>query len=98
MRAFDGRPRQEAIDAGILERARVNAVQPVDLRHDIVDQRRPVEAHVLTRPAEIACVLDLAAIAAAIDKQLFRNAAADHAGPADAIFLGDADAHAELGG
>src|SRR3990172_12544687 len=56
-----------------------------------------VEAKPPAGPAEPFCVGELAAIAAAIDEQLLRHAAADHAGAADAILLGDADARAELG-
>ena len=42
--------------AGLLQRPRIDAVQPIDLAPDIADQRRPVEAQALAGPAEIARV------------------------------------------
>ena len=97
MRAFQHGAGEEAVDPRPLQGAGIDAVQPVDLALDVVDQRRPVEAQILASPAEAARIGEIAAVLAAIDQQLLRHAAADHAGAADAIFLGDADARAELG-
>ena len=82
--------------AGLLQRPRIDAVQSIDLAPDIADQRRPVEAQALAGPAEIARIGKGVAIAAAIDEEFLRHAAADHAGAADAIFLGDGHLGAEL--
>ena len=90
------RARQEAVDTGILQRTRVEPVQPVDLDADIVDQRRPIEPYAIASPAERLGIFNLVTISAAIDEQLLRHAAADNACAADAIFLGNADASAGL--
>ena len=42
------------LDAGLFERPRVDAVQPVDLAMHVADERRPVEAQILAAPAETA--------------------------------------------
>src|SRR5680860_1162138 len=97
MRALERGAREKPVDARGLQSAGVCAVQPVDLAPDIVDQGRPVEAPFLAGPAEPASVGKFATIAAAIDEQLLRHAAADHAGAADAILLGDTHARAQLG-
>ncbi len=76
------------------QRRLVDAVQPVDLGQDIVAQRRPVEAPVAERPAEAARVDQVLGEVTAIDQQLLRHAAADDAGTADAVLLGDGDARA----
>src|SRR5262245_6225656 len=83
-------------DATLLQSPGVNAVQAIDLPPYVVDQHRPVEAQRLARPAETARVGEIAAVVAAIDKQLLRHAATDHAGAADAVLLGDADVGAEF--
>ena len=87
---------EKQLDAGLLQRAGVDAVQPIDLAPHIADQRRPIEAQIVPAPAKIARVGEGASVAAAIDEQLLRHAAANHAGATDAIFLGDGDLGAEL--
>ena len=84
------------LDPGLFERPRIDAIQPVDLAMHVTDKRRPVEAKIVAAPAETARVGKGARIAAAIDEQFLRHAAADHAGAADAIFLGDGHLGAEL--
>ena len=87
---------EHELDARLLERASIDAVQPVDLAMNVADQRRPIEAQIATAPAEIARVGKGVGIPAAVDEQLLRHAAADHAGAADAIFLGDGHLGAKL--
>src|SRR5262249_20258616 len=48
-------------------------------------------------PAETDGVFELLAEMAGVDEQFFRHAAPDHAGAAEAVFLGDGDARARGG-
>ena len=83
-----------------LERSRlagVGGLQPVDLVVLVGDQRRPVELRLGHRPAVAGCVLEFLGEARRIDQELLRHAAADHAGAADAILLGDHHARAVAG-
>ena len=63
--------------------------EPRDLLVLVGDQRRPVERRLRHGPAEARGILELAGKARGVDQELLRHAAADHAGAADAIFLGD---------
>src|SRR5262245_52382912 len=89
---------QETIDATLPQGPRINAVQAIDLAPHIVEQDRPVEAQSLVSPSEATRIGEIPTVTAAIDEELLRHAAADHAGAADAVFLGDADAGAERRG
>ena len=53
------------------------------------DQRRPVEARLADGPAEAGGILELVGEAAGVDQELLRHAAADDAGAADPVLLGD---------
>ncbi len=86
------------LDAGFAERRAIGRFEPRDLAILVGDQRRPVERGLRHRPAEAGGVLEFAAKARRIDQKLLRHAAADDAGAAEAIFLGDHDARAMLGG
>ena len=76
-------------DAGPLQAGAVEALEPRDLGVLVGDQRRPVERALLEAPAEPCRVLELVAEAAGVDQQLLGHAAADHAGAAEAVLLGD---------
>src|SRR5262245_4568682 len=78
-------------DAGLRQQLLVDAVEAVDLLVLAGDQRRPVEARALDGPAEVAGILEVLVEVRGIDQQLLRHATPDHAGAADAIFLGDCD-------
>ena len=69
----------------------------VDLGEHIVAQHRPVEIAVADVPAEAARVLQILGEMRAVDEQLLGHAAADDAGAADAILLGDRDPRAMRG-
>ena len=63
--------------------------QPRDLLVLVGDQGRPVKGDVADGPAEAGGVLDLVLDMGADHEQLFRHTAADHAGAAHPVFLGD---------
>src|SRR5438270_252068 len=69
---------------------------PRDLLVLVGDQHVPVEMPFGDGPAEAGGILEILAKMAGIDEQLLWNAAADHAGAAEAVFLGDGDARAGL--
>ena len=72
----------------------IGGFEPRDLAVLVGDQRRPVERRLGDRPAEAGGVLELVGEARGVDQELLRHAAADHAGAADAVFLGDHHARA----
>ena len=74
-----------------LEHVLVDAAQTADLGLHRIAQRRPVEAGFANAPAIAARILEDVGEMAGIDEQLLRHAAADDAGAAIAIFLGNAD-------
>ena len=77
-------------DAGALEIEPVEAGQARNFLFLGVDERAPVEARRLRQlPAEPRSIFELVGEAARIDVELFRHAAADDAGAADAEFLRD---------
>src|SRR5690606_16299809 len=69
-------------------------VQPIDLSILVGDQGRPVEMRLARCPAIAARLMKHMAEFRGVNEQLFRNAAANNAGAADAIFLSDGDARA----
>ena len=82
------------LHAAAFEQADVDAVQPVDLLADIVAQGRPGMRRRRQRPAVGRGVLELVRVLGAVDQELLRHAAADHAGAADPVVLADADPRA----
>ena len=93
----DGRPLGEDLDVVAVEDVGVDAFEPLDLGQHIVAQGRPVEGAALDLPAEPGGVLQILGEMGAVDEQFLGHAAADHAGAADLIFLGDGDARAVRG-
>ena len=77
------------VHAGLFQIGAVDALEAGDLGVLVLDQRRPVEARLAHGPAETGRVLELVPEAAGIDHQLLRHAAADHAGAAEAVLLGE---------
>ena len=73
----------------------VELAEPGDFRILVGDQRFPVEALLADGPAIGARIVDGVAELACIDEQLLRHAAANHAGAAEAVFLGDGGANAK---
>ena len=71
------------------ERVGVGALEPADLGQHIVAQHRPVEALGRHVPAEHRGIVEVLGEMRAVDEQLLGHAAADDAGAADLIFLGD---------
>ncbi len=98
MRILHHRAAVDDLAAGALHGAAVGLLEPGDFLVFVFDKGRPIEVHVADRPAKSGGVLELVAEAAGVDEQLLRDAAADHAGAADAGFLGDHDAGAVLAG
>ncbi len=98
VRAGDGGAFVDDLDPVAVERVGVGTVEPVDLRQDIVAQHRPVEIAFGHVPAKAARVVQILGEMRAIDEQLLGHAAADDAGAADAIFLGNRDLRAVGGG
>ena len=80
-----------------LNATRVELTEPLDLGVFICDQALPVEALACHRPSEASRVIDGMAKLARINEELFRDAAANDAGAAIAIFLGDRGADAKPG-
>ncbi len=76
----------------------INPVQPVDLFILIGDQLRPGVGCLAHRPAISFRVVEVFGKMARIDQQLFGHTAANDAGAADTILLGDGHAGAEAGG
>ncbi len=98
MRIGEHGPAFDDLHAGLAERRAIGRFEPRDLAILVGDQRRPIERGLRHGPAEAGGILEFAAEARRIDQKLFRHAAADDAGAAEAIFLGDHDARAMLGG
>ena len=80
----------EHLGAGALNVAAVDVLEALDLPVLVGQQGRPVEARAPGGPAEALGILELVAEAAGVDEQLLGDAAADHAGSAEPVFLGDA--------
>ena len=90
--------RRVARDFVVVERLAVNGLDARNLVEDVVAQGGPVEALFAERPAEAARVVKVFGEVCAIDEQLLGHAAANDAGSAGAVFLGDADTRAMPGG
>jgi hypothetical protein len=89
MLVFDDSARANELDFVAFKRGDIGRFQPIDFAILIGDQGRPTECRLLRHgPAETGRVLELVAEARGIDQQLLRHAATDHAGAADAEFLG----------
>jgi hypothetical protein len=84
----------DRLAAGALDIPLVDRLQPGDLAILVGDQRlqSKLASH---RPAIAGGVLEMLGKLRGIDIELFRHAAADDAGAAEAVFLGDADPLAE---
>ena len=82
------------VDIVVGQRLGVGAFEPADLGQHIVAQHRPVEALFRHVPAEHRRVVEVLGEMRAVDEQLLGHAAADDAGAADLIFLGDRDPRA----
>jgi hypothetical protein len=78
--------------------ADVELVQAVDLAVLVGDQVGQSNAALSTSSRSLRRILEGVAEGAGIDEELLRDAAADDAGAADAVLLGDGDAGAVLGG
>src|SRR4029079_6891703 len=72
----------------------VCALQAPHLRKHVIAQGGPVEALLGNVPAEHRRVVEVLGDMRAIDERLLGHAAADHAGAADLVLLGDSDARA----
>ena len=98
MRVLDHGAAVEDLDPAAHEVRAVDVLEPRDLGVLVADQRRPVEARLGHAPAETGRVLELVLVAARIDEQLLRHAAADHAGAAHAVLFGEHHGRAVAGG
>ena len=87
--------RVEGLAAHALDIALVDRLQPGDLLVLVGNQRRPVEACLGHPPAIAGRIGEMFGKLRGIDIELLRHAAADDAGAAVAILLGDGDAPAE---
>ncbi|ABA48398.1 hypothetical protein BURPS1710b_0499 [Burkholderia pseudomallei 1710b] len=94
MRADERRAPRMDLDARLVQQIDVDTAQARDLAVLRLDERRPRKQADVEGPAIARGVLDIVAVMRRVDEQLFRDAAAQHAGAADALFLGDADARA----
>src|SRR5690606_20609253 len=79
----------EDLGAVALQPSAVQALQPCDFAVLGLDQRPPVEAALADAPAEPCRILEMLGKLRSIDEQLLRHASADHAGPAEPVFLGN---------
>ena len=84
---FQHRAAAHQIDLEALQRRDIGRFQPVDFAILVGDQRRPTEGRLRNMPAETGGVLEFVRKPRGVDQKLFRHAAADHAGAADAEFL-----------
>ena len=86
----------DGFDALLLHVLAVDAFESRDLLVLVGDEGVPVEAPLGHGPAESGAVLEILAEMTRIDEQLFRDTAADHAGAAEAVFLGNGDPRPRL--
>ena len=91
MRIDKSRPGAIGLDAGIAQDRAVDGFQAVDFLVLGGDQAGPGKRRAVDGPAEALGVFEILAEVAGVDHQFFRHAAADHAGAAEAVFLGNAD-------
>ncbi len=78
----------------VRQRLLIQPLEAPDFGHHIVAQHRPVEGAARNIPSEHCRVVEVLSKVRAIDEQFLRNATADHASPADLMFLGDGDLRA----
>ena len=86
------------LDAAVAQHVDVDLFEPVEFVVLRRDQRGPVEFGRRDAPAEPGRVLERVGELRAIDQQLFRHAAAQHAGAADPALLDDRDPRAVAAG
>src|SRR5690242_6017635 len=86
------------LDAGFCQSGAVSGFEPRDLTILVGDQRRPVERCMRHRPAEARGIFEFAMKPRGVDQKLLWHAAADHAGAAEPVFLGDHDARSVISG
>ena len=98
VRVLDHCARLHKLNLVALERGGVGRFQPRDLAVLVGDQRRPMESRRRHAPAVTGGVLEIVGKARGVDQELLRHAAANDAGAADAIFLGDHHPCAVAGG
>src|SRR5262249_50087088 len=84
------------VDADPGEAVAIHLREPRDLAVFVGDQRGPGKRGALDRPAVAARVLEILGIVRRVGEELLRHAAADHAGAADAVVLGDRHLAAEM--
>jgi hypothetical protein len=85
------------LGAGVLQPVTVKPLQAVDFTILVCDQRRPVERSLSDGPAKAARIFEMLGELRGVDKQLFGNAAADHAGAAEPVLLRNGDFLAQAG-
>jgi hypothetical protein len=83
-------------DVRLRERVGIDAREPRDLAVLVRYQRGPGKRRAFDGPAVAARVLQVFGVVRGIGEQFLRYAAADHAGAADAVVLGDRHPGAEL--
>ena len=88
LRIFQHGPAFDELDAGALKRRAIGELKPCNLAILVGDEAWPVERWFTQRPAVARRILELVGKTRGVDKQLFRNTTADHAGAADAVLLG----------
>ncbi len=89
VRPGNDRPLAENLDIVIAQRLAVQPFEPVDLGCDIIAQGAPVESRFFGAPAKAFGIFHILGKMRAINEQLFRNTAADDAGAADTVLLGN---------
>ena len=94
LRTDDGRARLEDRNLVIIERLTVETFETRHFAQHIVAQPLPVEMAIGNVPAEMPRVLQIFCKVRPIDEQLLGHAAANDAGAADPMLLGDRNARA----
>ena len=97
MSVFQNGATLDDLDFGTLQIGRVGALETRDLAVLVGDQRWPMEARLGNGPAVAGGVLEIVRIARGVHQKLLGYAAADDAGAADPVFLGDHDLGAVAG-
>ena len=97
MGVLQHRTARDDFDVRALERRRIGELEPCYLAILVGDQLRPVERRFVEGPAVTRGVLEVVGKTCRVDQQFLGNAAADHAGAADAKLLRHHDARAIAG-